>query len=312
MKGVNLGRRVLSIVSMMIRLVSAVLLFMLAPARADVITLSQGIDELIDKKLKRENIEPGPAIDDATFLRRASLDLIGRIPTLEEADKFFADAAEERRQLLVDRLLHSEGYVSHSYHFWADILRINTRLGINETPPAVEYGYRNWLKRALRENVPYDELVRQLVGARGHFWENGAVGYYHRDRGMPLDHMANTIRIFLGTRLECAQCHDHPFDRWTQMDFYRMAAFSYGIESKGHTHPNREALREHLKMHGVAEDRANRILGAERNLHVRVRYVTTREYDRVLQLPHDYQYANAKPHDSVSGKTMFGGDINIT
>lgn len=311
MKGVSRGCRVLSIVLMMLRLVSVFLLLVLAPARAELSTASQRIDQLIDQKLRQERIEPNSMIDDATFLRRVSLDLIGRIPTLEEADEFFADAADDRREQLIDRLLQSEGYVSHSYHFWADILRINSRLGINETPPAVEYAYRIWLKRALRENLPYDEFVRQLVSARGHFWENGAVGYYHRDRGMPLDHMANTIRIFLGTRLECAQCHDHPFDRWTQMDFYQMAAFGYGMESKGHTHPNREALREFLEENETDKARAQRIRGAEQNLHVRVRYVTTREYDRVLQLPHDYQYSNAKPFDEVSRKAMFGDDIAV-
>jgi hypothetical protein len=338
--------------------------------QAETLGPEQRIDRLIEAKLTEKGLHPNPPVDDATFLRRIYLDLNGRIPTLEEAANFHADSREGRRGRLINKLLDSEGYVSHFYNFWADILRINARLGINETPAAVEYAYRLWLKKALRENKPYDAFVRELVSARGHFWENGAVGYYQRDRGMPLDNMSNTVRIFLGTRLECAQCHNHPFDHWTQMDYYHMAAFSYGMESKGHTHPNREALRAHmeraasdayagavgvkefprfnsaaeldafqrkLKQSGqwysrlagleLSEDefiaaakrgiaaleacqkRAQSIRSAEDNLHVRVRYVTTREYDRVLRLPHDYQYRDAKPHDEVAGKTMFGGEI---
>lgn len=338
--------------------------------QAATLSPEQRIDRLIEAKLTEKGLRPNLSVDDATFLRRIYLDLNGRIPTLEEAADFYADSQEGRRGRLIGKLLDSEGYVSHFYNYWADILRINARLGINETPAAVEYAYRLWLKKALRENTPYDAFVRELVSARGHFWENGAVGYYQRDRDMPLDNMSNTVRIFLGTRLECAQCHNHPFDHWTQMDYYHMAAFSYGMESKGHTHPNREALRAHiekaasdayagavgvkefprfnsvaeldafqrkLKQSGqwqarlaglqlsedefiaaakrgiaaleVCQKRAQSIRSAEENLHVRVRYVTTREYERVLRLPHDYQYSDAKPHDEVTGKTMFGGEI---
>jgi hypothetical protein len=288
-----------------------------AVPRPDPAEAAARIDRLIDAKLAEKGIAPNSEVDDATFLRRVYLDLNGRIPLLEEAADFHADSEDGRRGRLIGKLLASEGYVSHFYHFWADILRINARLGINETPVGVEYAYRLWLKKALRDNVPYDEFVRQLVSARGHYWENGAVGYYHRDRGMPLDNMSNTVRIFLGTRLECAQCHNHPFDHWTQMDYYRMAAFSYGMESKGHTHPNREALRAHLEKsvdaaadREAAKVRAKGIFDAEEILHVRVRYVTTREYERVLKLPHDYQYTDAKPFDVVMGKSMFGAEIS--
>ena len=88
-----------------------------------------------------------------------------------------------------------------------------------------------YLKESVRTNKPYDQLVRELVSAQGKVWENGAVGYYQRDRGMPLDNMATTIRIFMGTRIECAQCHNHPFDKWTQMQFHQMAAYTYGVQT---------------------------------------------------------------------------------
>ncbi|MEM7013765.1 MAG: DUF1553 domain-containing protein, partial [Verrucomicrobiota bacterium] len=90
------------------------------------------------------------------------------------------------------------------------------------------------------------------VSARGYVWENGATGYYQRDRGMPLDNMSNTVRVFLGVRLECAQCHDHPFDKWTQMDYYKMAAFSYGMNANGYNNPNRTAMGQMVRDKRVA------------------------------------------------------------
>ncbi|MEZ5433342.1 MAG: DUF1549 domain-containing protein [Verrucomicrobiales bacterium] len=112
---------------------------------------------------------------------------------------------------------------------------------------ANEAAYRLWIKDALRQNKPYDQMVCELVSARGNLWDNGAIGYYQRDRGMPLDNMANTVRIFLGTRLECAQCHNHPFDKWKQMDFFQMAAFSNGMDANRYESPNRKALTQSVK-----------------------------------------------------------------
>lgn len=200
------------------------------------------LDALVDAKLSEQKIKPNAEIDDATFLRRIYLDVVGRVPTLEEAEAFTSAKGdpEERRAALIDRLLRSEGYVSHFYNYWADILRINQSLGSGAAE--AEAAYQLWLKDALRENLPYDEMARRLISAKGQIWENGAVGYYQRDRGMPLDNMSNTVRIFLGTRLECAQCHNHPFDKWTQMDFYRMAAFSYGMTANEYGSANRNAM----------------------------------------------------------------------
>jgi len=154
------------------------------------------LDALVDAKLKEQGIKPNAQIDDATYVRRAYLDIIGRIPTIEEAEAFHQDQAKDRRAKLVDQLLGTDGYVSHLYNYWADILRINQALGTGAQE--AEAAYQLWLKDSLRANKPYDEMVRELVSARGLIWENGAVGYYQRDRGMPLDNMSNTVRIFLG------------------------------------------------------------------------------------------------------------------
>lgn len=205
------------------------------------LTPSDKIDALVAAKLAELDIVPNPPVDDATFLRRIYLDLAGRIPTIEEAEDFQADLSSNKREILIDRLLGSDAYVSHFYNHWADVLRILNKDGVAST------GYQLWLKDSLRENKPWDEMVRELVAAKGLIWENGAVGYYMRDRGMPLDNMSNTVRVFLGVQLECAQCHDHPFDEWTQMDYYKMAAFTFGMDTRNYGSPNLTATNEYSR-----------------------------------------------------------------
>ncbi|MEM8955275.1 MAG: DUF1549 domain-containing protein [Verrucomicrobiota bacterium] len=210
------------------------------------------LDALIEADLKEQGIPANDPIDDHTFLRRIYLDVAGRIPTIEEAETFHADPNANKRSRLIKDLLHSDGYVSHFYNYWADVLRINRQLG-NASRQA-ESAYQLWVKDALANNMPYDQFVFEMVNAKGYIWDNGAVGYYQRDRGMPLDNMSNTVRIFLGTRLECAQCHDHPFDDWTQMDYYKMAEFTYGIDARNYTNSpgsNRTLLKTHLREHKV-------------------------------------------------------------
>lgn len=201
---------------------------------------SDRVDEFIGAAYRENNILPNAPIDDNIFVRRIYLDIAGRIPTPQESGQFLSDKHPEKRDRLIDRLLNSEGHVSHSYNYWADILRINNRL--QQSGNDAEFAYRHWLKDSIRENKPYDQLVRELVSARGYIWENGAVGYYQRDRGMALDNMSNTVRVFLGTRLECAQCHDHPFDKWTQMDYFQMAAFSNGMDARSYGGDNRAMI----------------------------------------------------------------------
>ena len=188
---------------------AAIVASVLAPVRAD--QVSEKIDELVEANYKAKKIEPNAPVSDEVFVRRAYLDIIGRIPSMEEARAFLESGEAGKRTKLIDTLLGSEGYVSHWYNWWADILRVQTGLR-DEAGTA----YAEWVKDSLRKNVPYDQFVKTLVTAEGFVWDNGAVGYYLRDAGMPLDNMSNTAQIFLGTRLVCAQCHNHPFDRWTQ------------------------------------------------------------------------------------------------
>ena len=225
-------------------LVAATLLYLvlsLAPCFAGVSEHSSKIDQLVEAALAKQNIKPNADADDQVFLRRTFLNIAGRVPTIEEAEAFFDDG-KHRRANLIDKLLRSEAHISNAYHFWADLLRLNGQPG-----GPVGAAYELWVKDSLRENKPYNEMVYELVTADGKIWENGAVGYYFRDRGMPLDNMSNTVRVFLGTRLECAQCHNHPFDKWTQMDYFKMASFSYGVNTRNYNSPNRNMVSKHQR-----------------------------------------------------------------
>ncbi|MEM7015645.1 MAG: DUF1549 domain-containing protein [Verrucomicrobiota bacterium] len=179
------------------------------------------IDGMVNAKLAAEGMEPNPMTSDSEFVRRAYLEISGTIPTFDQTLDFLESTERDKRKLLIDQLLDSEGFVSHSFNQYADMLRLKTRTNdfwIFDT-------YVAWVKESIAENKPYDEFVRQLLTSKGRLWDDPASGYFLRDRGMPLDNLSTTVGLFLGTEITCAQCHDHPFKDWTQMDFYRLAAF---------------------------------------------------------------------------------------
>ncbi|MEZ5432288.1 MAG: DUF1549 domain-containing protein [Verrucomicrobiales bacterium] len=282
------------------------------PAKPDPSEISATIDHLIAASWKAKGLKGNPPVSDEVYVRRLYLDVIGRIPTIEETKTFLADPAKEKRSRLVDRLLASEGYVHHFYNFWADILRVNSGQGGGQN---VVPAYIDYIKESLRANKPYDQFVRELVTAEGESYDNGAIGYYYRDRGMPLDNLANTVRIFLGTRLECAQCHNHPFDKWTQMDFFHMAAFTYGVTPQGRqNNAYQDVLRTVQKDATMSKQDKQDLQRAFQEIVRPVRNNTNVTYlaDKLPQLPHDYKYSDAKPKDKVEAKTMFGLNPEIT
>lgn len=270
---------------------------------------SKTIDSLLAASWKEQGVEPAPIVDDETFARRLYLDAVGRIPTGAELRDFLADERPDRRHRLVDDLLDSEGYVNHMFHFWADILRIHDREGGGNS---VVPGYIRHVRESLRDNEPYDEFVRELVSARGDALENGAIGYYYRDRGMPLDNMANTVRIFLGTRLECAQCHDHPFDKWTQMDFYHMAAYSYGVDTRNRREKDKFQMVQQAMNSDKSIDRDKKqdYRRALREIQRPYQNTPTVSYEakKLPALPHDYQYDDAEPKAKITERVIFGAD----
>ena len=256
------------------------------------------IDKIIDKKLAAEGVEPNGPSSDGQFVRRTYLDITGTIPTGREAYLFITSKQSNKREVLIDYLLGQPGYASHLYNYWADTLRIVDR----STGNTYIRPWADWVKKSLRDNLPYDEFVREMLSAEGKVWHSPATGYKLRDIGMPLDNLNNTIRIFLGTRIGCAQCHDHPFDKWTQKEFYQLAAFEAGIKTSGAraTYAQKN-MKEAITEVGERSREANLMRRIERYNRYTVNVTATK-----LKFPHDYAYDDAKPGELVTAKILFG------
>jgi len=178
------------------------------------------IDRAVDAKLQRLKIQPSPLVDDAGFLRRASLDLTGQLPAPADVRAFTADPSKTKRATLIDKLIASPAFVDHWTLKFGDLLQ-NSRKYLGEKGA---YEFREWLRDSLARNQPYDRMVREMLVARGSSYENPAANFYRVTRD-PKPTMEKTTQVFLGVRMVCAQCHDHPFERWTQNQYYEMAAF---------------------------------------------------------------------------------------
>jgi hypothetical protein len=270
---------------------------------------AQKIDELLAADWAKEKLQGNAPASDEVLVRRLYLDIAGRIPTYRESEEFLGDKSPGKRAALIDKLLVSEGYVQHFFNFWADILRLQGQI---QGGGLAGGSYFKFIKDSLRDNKPYDQLVRDLVAGTGKAWNSPSVGYYFRDRDMPLDNMAATVRIFLGTRIECAQCHNHPFDKWTQMQFFQMGAFSIGINAREDDWSKN--MVEASKM--INEKAKNSVLSIEDKNglssafgYIRAPFILTSVVDderRPLALPHDYQYPDAKPKQGVLPAVLYG------
>jgi hypothetical protein len=180
------------------------------------------IDRLVDRTLERLKIQPSPVTDDVTCFRRLSLDLTGRLPSPESIRAFLDDPTPSRvkRVKMIDKLIASPEYVDHWTVKWGDLLQ-SSRKYLGEKGA---YEFQHWIRDAIASNQPYDALVRELLTARGSSYDNPAVNYFRVTReAKPA--MEKTTQVFLGVRMVCAQCHDHPFERWTQNQYYQMSAF---------------------------------------------------------------------------------------
>lgn len=177
------------------------------------------IDELAFEKFRKLRMNPSNLCDDTTFLRRAYLDLLGVIPTAETARAFVADTAPDKRERLIERLLARGEFADFWALKWADLLRIEERQ-LDQNGMKVFHG---WIRECIAANMPLDQFARELVAARGSTYENPPANWYRANRD-PVSRAENTARVFLGTQLNCAQCHNHPFERWTQDDYYGWAA----------------------------------------------------------------------------------------
>jgi hypothetical protein len=192
------------------------------------------IDELTVAKWKKLGLRPSSLADDATFLRRVTLDLCGRLPTVSESRAFLADTSADKRSKLIDWLLDSPDYPAYFAMRWGTILRNSNLAGANNAA----YAFHNWIKDMIARNRPYDEFVRGIVAAAGEWQEAPAINWYWQSRDDQLHQVtADTAQVFLGVRLQCARCHHHPFERWGQDDYYGLAGFFTRLGRKSFGEP---------------------------------------------------------------------------
>jgi hypothetical protein len=188
------------------------------------------VDTLVNNKLKKLRITPSELCSDEVFLRRACVDIIGRLPTSEQYAAFMADTAPNKREKLVDELLGRKEFVELWVMKFAELLQIRTT--DNQT---VSYKaallYYNWLSEKLQAGVPMNKIVQELLGANGGTFKSPAANYFQVTTETLLL-AENTAQVFMGMRIQCAQCHNHPFDRWTQNEYYQFAAFFSQIGRK--------------------------------------------------------------------------------
>ncbi len=197
------------------------------PAPYPKLPVQNELDPLAWLKLRKMGLVPSELADDATFLRRATLDTIGTLPTPDEVRAFLNDASPAKRSAWIDQLLQRDEYADYWALKWADILLVDReKLGDRGA-----FELHRWLRGQFAVNRPYDEWVRELITAAGDSSKSGPVNFY-RSSDTP-EALARTVsQAFLGVRLECAQCHHHPFEKWSQQDFYALAGFFNGLERK--------------------------------------------------------------------------------
>ncbi len=209
----------------------------------DAQALAARIDRHINARLAERGVKPAAPASDAEFLRRVYLDLTGRIPRVADARAFLEDKSPDKRRRLVERLLESPQYVAHLGATWTTIILPKS----NQQFQNFAFAFKPWIEKQVREDVPYDKMVRELLATplpfgptapRGVVLQRvGAQGgpvnpfaYYQANELKPENLASNTSRVFLGVRLECAQCHDHPFTSWKRKQFWEYAAFFAGVQ----------------------------------------------------------------------------------
>ncbi len=179
------------------------------------------VDEHVFANLKQIGIPPSSVCDDATFIRRVSLDIAGRLPTEEQVTAFFASTDDDKRDQLIDALLQSPNYADYFANKWTSLLK-NRRDDASDITS--NFAFHAWIRDSLLANVPYDQIVRELLAATGTVIGNPPVAWYKRVKE-PKQQLEDVAQLFLGVRMQCAQCHHHPFERWSQDDYYSLSAF---------------------------------------------------------------------------------------
>ncbi|MFA6244605.1 MAG: DUF1549 domain-containing protein [Candidatus Hydrogenedentales bacterium] len=192
------------------------------------------VDQLIFDKLKKLRIPPAELCSDETFVRRVYIDVLGTLPTVDETKAFLADTAPDKRDRLIDALIQRPEFPELWAMKWADLLRVQTVA--NTIDRKALQRYNDWLRQSITANKPLDQLVRELLTAQGGSFTVPATNFYVAEPS-PTQMAENVAQVFLGIQIKCAQCHNHPFERWTMDDYYAFSAFFAQVGSKGSSDP---------------------------------------------------------------------------
>ena len=304
------------------------------PTNATAAQAAQKIDQLVKMGLQRGNLKmaeeykktaaeelksgkqpkpykqlvENPKCSDEQFVRRVYVDIAGRIPSYEETTAFLKSSSSTKRAELIDKLLDSDGYASSTYNYFADMFRIKDKFDGADFVRGLPY--TQWLKEQITKNQPWNKIAYEMITANGKVWNNGAAGYLLRDSGMPLDNLANTLTVFLGTDVACAQCHDHPFSDWTQKQFYEMASFFGATTTRlngkdfANGDPGKKLIDDMVyQIEKVGKDpkQLRNLIG---NVIGANRYEVRDRETNSMKLPHDYKYKDASPNDPVAPKLI--------
>jgi len=190
------------------------------------------IDQAVSTKLREMGAAPSDVCSDAVFVRRVYLDVTGRLPTVAKSKAFLASEDPARREKLIDELLASDAFADYWALKWGDLLRIKSEFPSNLWPNAVQ-AYHGWVRRSIRDNTPYDQFVRELLTATGSNFREPPVNYYRAFLKRDAEDIADvTALLFMGARIQCARCHEHPSEPWTQEDHKKFSAFFYQLQYK--------------------------------------------------------------------------------
>ncbi|MBL8867382.1 MAG: DUF1553 domain-containing protein [Planctomycetia bacterium] len=210
------------------------------PPDVSVLNSSNKIDSLVSKQLKELRIPPSALADDATFLRRASLDATGTLPTASEVRAFLVDRSPDKREKLIDALLGKPEFAEYWAMKWSDLLR-NEEKSLDRKGVQV---YHRWIKTWFDEDRPLNEFAREILSARGSTYANPPANFYRAVRD-PQARAEAVAQVFLGVRVNCAKCHNHPFDVWTQDDYHRFAAFFPRVQYRVLSNARKDDLDKH-------------------------------------------------------------------
>ena len=275
------------------------------------IVIGNELDKVLNLYYIKNNIAIDKKIcDDYTWLRRVFIDLAGRIPTQKEIISFVSDKSPLKKQKTIDKVLSSEDYTNNYYNFFADLLRIRPERLSDDIGLLRSYPYMNYVRNFIRQDISYKDFVSSLLKAKGKYTDDPATGYYLRDNGMMFDNLVNSLQIFIGKDVGCSVCHDDPFQDYSQKQFYEMASFFNSLS-------NRENRKEYGDLIKRIDSEIKEITKQDRIDNNARQLLSSNLFNlkdddaKVLKLPHDYKYNDAKPFDVVEPVSLDGKVKNV-